>query len=189
MRKISAVWICLLLLGVVAAAQRGEGAADPVGTWQGTWQGEGSSGGFELTLEKGKDGALAGRVVVSGEPAYKATLRTVSIEGSKLTGAYDFPPAPEAEVVLTATIDGNSCKGDWVVREKASGNAAAQGTWTVTRNASNGLDFDIKMAGGSLGPGGQGFLNIVYTDSTPVSYSFDTFALRPASALRSRRRR
>ena len=87
----------------------------------------------ELTLEKPKDGPLAGRVSVTGEPTYNATLRTVSIEGNKLSAVYDFPAAEGAEVVLAATFEGNACKGTWVLREKASGNAAMEGTWSVAK--------------------------------------------------------
>ena len=40
-------------------------AQDYAGVWNGTWDGAGGGGGFELTLEKGKDGALTGKVSVS----------------------------------------------------------------------------------------------------------------------------
>jgi hypothetical protein len=127
----------VLLVGVAGtqAQQRGaEGAAasDLVGTWNGTWEGAGSNGGFELTLEKGKDGAPAGRVAVTGEPAYKATIRTLAFEGKKMTATYDFPPDDTMEVVLTATFDGETAEGLWSARQKAGGELAS-GTWTVSR--------------------------------------------------------
>lgn len=82
--------LCLIvvLVGVVSthAQQLADGAAgDLTGTWNGTWEGAGSSGGFELTLDKGKDGSPTGRVSVTGEPAYKAAIRMLSFEGKKMT--------------------------------------------------------------------------------------------------------
>ena len=134
MRKSLTLWLCVLILGAtVAAVQQAGEAADRTGTWTGTWEGGGGTGGFELTLEKPKDGPLAGRVSVTGEPTYKATLRTVTIEANKLSAVYDFPAADGAEVVLAATFEGNACKGTWVLREKASGNPALDGTWSVAK--------------------------------------------------------
>jgi hypothetical protein len=134
MRKALTFWLCIVILGGAAGASR-QATSDEAraGTWSGTWEGEGATGGFELTLEKGKEGPLTGRVSVTGEPTYKATLKTLTIEGNKLTASYDFTPAPEAEVVLAATFDGNACKGTWVLREKATSTTAAQGTWSVAR--------------------------------------------------------
>jgi hypothetical protein len=131
--------VCLwvFLLGVMGSAAQRTDAPPPgekfVGTWTGTWEGAGSSGGFELTLEKDTSNAIAGRVSVTGEPTYKATLAEVSFDGAKMTARYDFPPDPNGEVRLTATFDGDSAKGTWSAREKASGNEVASGGWNVTR--------------------------------------------------------
>jgi hypothetical protein len=127
--------LILLLVGAVStqAQQRTDGAAsDLTGTWSGTWEGAGSAGGFELTLEKGKDGSPTGRVSVTGEPAYKATIRTLTFEGKKMTATYDFPPDDSMEVVLTVTFDGDNAKGPWSARQKAGGEIA-NGTFTLNR--------------------------------------------------------
>jgi hypothetical protein len=118
------IWLSLTMVGAVQQ--------EFVGTWTGTWDGAGT-GGFELTLEKGKDGGLTGRVSVTGEPTYKATLRTVSFTGSKMSAAYDFPPDDQIEVVLSATFEGDTAKGTWVARGKGGGADLANGTWTVAR--------------------------------------------------------
>ena len=139
MRYPLSMCICLALFGTFAAgaAQRGgEGKAPGeqfLGTWSGTWAGGNGTGGFELTLEKAKDASVAGRVSVTGEPTYKATIKTLSFEGSKLMAKYDFPPDENIEIVLNATFDGDTCKGTWAARGKAGGEALADGTWTVTR--------------------------------------------------------
>jgi hypothetical protein len=138
-RKGICVWLCLLVVGAIGlAAQRGaEGSAGGeslAGTWTGTWDSASSgSGGFELTLEKGKDGAMTGRVSVTGEPTYKATFASLSFDGARMNAKYDFPPSPEIEVLLAATFDGNKAAGTWTAREKANGNEVTSGTWKVTR--------------------------------------------------------
>ena len=117
----------------VSAQQGASTGEEFVGVWSGGWEGSGSSGGFELTLEKEKDGPVAGRVSVTGEPTYKATFKALSFEGKKMTARYDFPPSDQAEVLLTATFDGNNAKGTWSLRTKSDGTEAVAGTWTVTK--------------------------------------------------------
>jgi hypothetical protein len=128
--------LVVLFVAICSAFQPGAGASstgeDFLGVWSGTWEGAGS-GGFELTIEKGKDGSLAGRVSVTGEPTYKATLKTLSFDGPKMTGSYDFPPDTAADVMLAATFESSSAKGTWSVREKANGNEVASGTWAVAK--------------------------------------------------------
>ena len=137
MREVLSLWICLAVFAVTGAAQRGAESTPPgeqfVGTWSGTWEGAGGSGGFELVLEKAKDASVAGRVSVTGEPTYKATIKTLSFEGARMTARYDFPPDENLEVLLTATFEGNTSKGTWAAREKGTGSDLATGTWTVTR--------------------------------------------------------
>ncbi len=131
-------WCCCFLLSLSIghpAAQRGEGpsaAEQFVGVWSGTWDGAGS-GGFELTIEKGADGAVKGRVSVTGEPTYKAAFKTVSFDGKKMSAKYDFPPDEGAEVVLAASFEGNKASGTWSIHAKGNDNEAAAGTWTVTK--------------------------------------------------------
>jgi hypothetical protein len=96
------------------------------GTWDGTWEGAGQSGGFAVTLEAGKDGTPGGHVSVTGEPTYKATLKTLSFDGAKMTATYDFPPDPSVTVTLGATFEGATAKGTWAVGDLS-------GTWTVKK--------------------------------------------------------
>ena len=138
MRNRRCVWLWVVILAAVcSSAQRGgdgAAAAEPfLGTWAGTWDGAGSSGGLELILEKDKDGAVGGKVSVTGEPTYKATLKTISFDGKKMTAKYDFPPDEAAQVLLVASFDGNRATGTWSLREKASDDEIATGGWTVTR--------------------------------------------------------
>jgi hypothetical protein len=130
--------LIIVIVGVTCAfAQRaGEGSTtgeEFVGVWSGTWEGAGGNGGFELTLEKPKEGAVTGKVSVTGEPTYKAAFTTLSFDGKKLNAKYDFPPDPQGQVVLAATFDGNNAKGAWSLRAKATDAEVATGTWSVTR--------------------------------------------------------
>jgi hypothetical protein len=131
------VWLWLFIFGAMcSAAQRDAKEALPgeqfLGIWTGTWDGAGS-GGFELTLEKDKNGAISGKVSVTGEPTYKATFKALSFDGNKMSARYDFPPDERAEVILAAAFDGNTGTGTWSLREKANDNETASGSWTVTR--------------------------------------------------------
>ena len=137
MRQSWAVFILLVMFGVVGSAQRGsEGTSNGeqfVGTWTGSWDSGTSSGGFELTLEKGKDGVVGGRVSVTGEPTYKATFKALSFDGNKMTAKYDFPPDESAEIALAATFEGGKASGTWAAQAKGSDDALLTGTWTVTK--------------------------------------------------------
>jgi hypothetical protein len=141
-------WLCCLLFVAAAVcstaaeyadnkAQRsGETTPKPeafVGVWSGAWDAGGTGGGFELTLEQAKDGQLTGKVSVTGEPTYKATFKSLSFEGKKMSAKYDFPADQPAEVTLAATFEGDKATGTWSLAARGSDAAVASGTWTVTR--------------------------------------------------------
>jgi hypothetical protein len=52
--------------------------------------------------------------------------------------------------------------------------------FSATRTEADELDVAVSMTGGSIG--GDGSLNVAYTDSTPNTFTFDMFAIRPSSA-------
>jgi len=52
-------------------------------------------------------------------------------------------------------------------------------TFSATLNNLGGLDIYSSMAGGALG--GDGLHEVTFTDATPNTLSFDTFAVRPSS--------
>jgi hypothetical protein len=51
---------------------------------------------------------------------------------------------------------------------------------SATRTASGGLELNATMSGGTLG--GDGTLEVSFTDATPNTFTFDTFAIRPSGA-------
>ena len=118
---------------VVVRAEQTSTAAPWAGKWSGTWEGPGT-GSFDLTLEQGKDGAPAGKVDVTSDGGnYSADLKTVAIDGNKMTAKYDFPLDPSAEVFVTGTFDDHEAKGTWAVKAKGQDAEVAAGTWTVTK--------------------------------------------------------
>jgi hypothetical protein len=136
MRTCWSVAAVLLMMAAVSLVgqDKSQGApAELLGLWSGSWEGMGSSGGFELTLEKPKEGAAGGRVSVTGEPTYKAELKTLAFDGKKMTATYDFPPDDQMEIMLSATFDATTAKGTWSARQKAGGSEVASGSWTVSR--------------------------------------------------------
>lgn len=157
MRNRLSIWAWVIVLGAVCSAAQGDRPAGEqyAGTWTGTWDGAGASGGFELTLEK--DG---GRVSVTGEPTYQATLKTIAFDGQKMTARYDFPPEPSVEVRLACTFEGGTAKGTWSAFD-ASGTELLSGTWTVKKRETSGMirhtvAFRLKHPDGS--PAERAFL-------------------------------
>jgi hypothetical protein len=134
-----AVLVIATLFAAIAhvAAQREGGAGAPadrfIGAWSGSWEGAGGSGGIEVTFERDKDKGLTGKLAVTGEPTYNATFASVVFDGAKMTAKYDYPPEPAAEVVLSATFEGNGAIGTWLLREKGSGSEVASGSWKISR--------------------------------------------------------
>src|SRR5580765_5754898 len=107
---------CGMGTAMVDARQRSSGD-QYAGTWAGTYDGAGT-GTLELVLDK-KDGAIAGKVSAATDGGnYSADLKDVKFEGTKMSAKYDFPLDPSAEVVLTATFEGNTAKGTWSLRPK-----------------------------------------------------------------------
>jgi len=137
---VAVLTIGLMSLVAPGAAQSGSGeksggdaaaAKKYYGTWTGTWEGQGQSGGFDVMLEAGKDGKPGGSVSVTGEPTYKATLKTLSFDGAKMTATYDFPPDPSVTVNLAATFESSTAKGTWFLKSPTIGDLA--GTWAVKK--------------------------------------------------------
>ena len=84
-----------------------------------------------------------------------------------------------------------SASGSWTAVANGAGSGKtgyASGTqytfvMTFSRNASSGLDITATMTGGSLNTTGS--ISVAYSDSTPNSFTFDTFGLRPSAAADS----
>ena len=131
--------VALMLAGMWAALQFGVAAAAEgdqyVGTWKGTWEGAGAGGRFDLTFARGGDGKLAASVSVRTDMGdYKAQFSKMTLTGDKLAGAYDYPPDPQGEVIITGSFDPKNATGTWSLGAKGQpGGQAIAGTWKVSR--------------------------------------------------------
>jgi hypothetical protein len=136
-------WIvCALVMALTGIGYaRGDGqakAADRhLGTWVGTWASSGEGGGageLEVTIENGKQGALAGRLkATGGESGHTAVFKTLSFDGNKMSATYDYPLGEGGEIAMEATFEGSTAKGTWTLHPPGQGGQDARGTWTVTK--------------------------------------------------------
>jgi hypothetical protein len=113
--------------------------ADPyLGTWSGTWAGaDGSSGHFQLNLERGSDGNLAGSIAVSqdgGGSDYTSKLKNAAFAGDKFTAAYE-PPDGQSEINMKGTFASKGGEGEWSLgaKDQPSSPAMATGTWKIAK--------------------------------------------------------
>jgi hypothetical protein len=117
---------CFILVAVHASDQF-------LGAWSGSWEGAGSGGRFELTLTKTRD-TLGGKVDVGQDTGdYTSTFTTASFEGGTFKARYEYPPEPQAEIVLEGTFDADSATGTWTMVQKGGSESFAAGSWTVKK--------------------------------------------------------
>ncbi len=86
-------------------------------------------------VRQGSDGKLAASVSVGTDMGdYNAKFSTVTVTGDKLAGAYDYPPDPQGEVIITGSFDAKNAIGTWSLGAKGQpGGQAIAGTWKVTK--------------------------------------------------------
>jgi hypothetical protein len=118
----------------VSAAKAVDGSQF-AGKWTGSWEG-GGTGKFDLTLQTGADGSLAGNVDVGTDGGdYAAKLKNPVFTGNKLVATYDYPLDEQGEIAMTATFDQAKADGSWALGPKGqvASNPMATGTFTVTK--------------------------------------------------------
>jgi hypothetical protein len=129
-------WIVCLLIVVLSAFGYAQGKNRHLGAWAGTWaasEGDGS-GGLEITIETGKDGALGGQVkATGGESGHTAVFKSLSFDGDKMTGKYEYPLGDGGQIVLEGTFDKASAKGTWALTPPGQTSGGPHGTWTLTK--------------------------------------------------------
>ena len=138
MRNGLIVCVLTMVFSSVGFGQGSSKAADAyLGTWAGTWAAsteEGGTGELEITIEKGKDGALAGKMKASGgESGHSAAFKTLTVEGNKMIAKYDYPLGDGGEIVLEGDLDGTKAKGTWRLTPPGQPADVARGTWTTAK--------------------------------------------------------
>src|SRR5271163_5078946 len=90
-----------------------------VGTWKGSWEGGGASGRFDMTFSRGGDGALSATVAVGTDMGdYNARFSKLTFVAEKFTGAYDYPPDVQGEVIIAGAFDPRNAAGTWALGAK-----------------------------------------------------------------------
>ncbi len=134
-------WLLLagICLGLAVAPARAADGDRYLGTWSGTWAGtDGSSGHFQLALERGGDGKLTGSIAVSqdggGGSDYTSKLKNAAFAGDKFSAAYE-PPDGQSEIKMNGTFAARDGDGEWSLgaKDQPSSPAMASGTWKITK--------------------------------------------------------
>jgi len=136
-----AVWLLLasICLGMPAEPAKAADGDQYLGAWSGTWAGaDGSSGRFQLKLERGGDGKLTGSIAVSqdggGGSDYTAKLKNAAFAADKFTAAYE-PPDGQSEIHMKGTFGSKGGDGEWSLgaKDQPSSPAVASGTWKIAK--------------------------------------------------------
>jgi len=123
-------FISCLFIAAGAFAAKEAGIA---GVWNGTWEGGGAGGRFDLTITHAGD-KLGGKVDVGQDTGdYTADFTTAAMEDGKFKARYDYPPEPQAEIVLEGTFNGADATGTWTMVQKGGTDSFAAGSWTVKK--------------------------------------------------------
>jgi hypothetical protein len=127
---LASVWAALHF-NVAAAADEDQ----YVGTWKGSWEGGGGSGRFDMTFARGSDGQLTASVAVGTDMGdYNAKFSKAAFAKEKFTGAYDYPPDVQGEVIIAGSFDPKNATGTWSLGAKGQpGQSMAAGTWKVSK--------------------------------------------------------
>jgi hypothetical protein len=127
--------LATVVIGLQIHAAAGLDGQQYIGSWSGTWEG-GGTGRFDLTLQIGTDGKLAGGVSVGTDQGdYTAKFTKISFAGNKLTGSYDYPLDAQGEVSIAGTFGATSATGTWGLGAKGQSDtqAVATGTWKIEK--------------------------------------------------------
>jgi hypothetical protein len=134
-------WLLLagIFLGLAVAPARGADGDQYLGTWPGTWTGaDGSSGHFQLKLERSGEGKLTGSIAVTqdggGGSDYTSKLKNAAFAGDKFTAAYE-PPDGQSEINMKGTFGSKGADGEWSLgaKDQPSSPAFASGTWKIAK--------------------------------------------------------
>jgi hypothetical protein len=107
--------VAIALSSVIAlpSAQGTTASTDPiVGNWAGTYDGD-DTGKFTMSISRDAAKTLGGTLQATSDDGgnFTATFKSIVVDGSKVTMAYDSPG--DGGVTLDATLDGATLKGTW----------------------------------------------------------------------------
>jgi hypothetical protein len=88
-----------------------------------------------MTFARGSNGELTAAVAVGTDMGdYNAKFSKLAFVSDKFTGAYDYPPDVQGEVIIAGSFDPKNATGTWSLGAKGQpGGAMAAGTWKVSK--------------------------------------------------------
>jgi hypothetical protein len=60
-------------------------------------------------------------------------FKSLSFEGDKMTGKYEYPLGDGGQIVLEGTFDKTAAKGTWTLTPPGQTSVGPHGTWTLTK--------------------------------------------------------
>jgi hypothetical protein len=145
-----------------------------------------TSQNFRLAVVDTPSSARLSTDVQPGSAAYAGYGMFMNMSDSALANANPFRLMERTAPATASALLSASASWTGLANGATAGNTgyAAGVTYTykmeLTRNASSGLDIVSSMTGGSFN--NTGVASISYTDTTPNSFVFDTFSIRPSGA-------
>jgi hypothetical protein len=113
-------------------------SAEPItaGTYKGKWEGASASGAISVTLTS-SDGKWTGAASFGmGGEDVKCTVKSVKVDGSKMTMVYTFDLQGNAlQSAIEGEMSGNKLSGKYKTTA-ADGSTIDEGTWTATQSGS-----------------------------------------------------
>ncbi len=127
----------VLLMG----GARGTEADYHLGEWIGTWNNGGTSGHFNLALERAPDGTVTGNVdiVADGgktESEFAVDLRQITFDGDQMTAVFVTPEKDQKYIKMTGLLQQNVGHGEWVAHtaiDSGKEMLSGTGTWAVQK--------------------------------------------------------
>jgi hypothetical protein len=128
MQRASIIALAVLLLSFTlepAFAQN-----DFEGVWTGGWE----SGKIKLTVSKDASGKPVAKLWVAPDNGeeYTTGFSEFVLEGKTMRAKYTTPDSDPGEVVLRASLEGDTLQGTWQFKQKNSGETHG-GNWKATR--------------------------------------------------------
>ncbi len=111
--------------------------ADPLagGKYTGKWEGaSGGSGDFRMTLTPAEEGKWTANISFSlGGQEVKCTVKSLSVDGSKLRAVYSFDlQGNQLESTIEGEMTGAKLGGKYTTKTAGDGSAVDEGTWATT---------------------------------------------------------
>ncbi len=128
MQRASIIALTVLLLSF--AVQPTFAQSDFEGVWMGGWE----SGKIKLTISKDTSGKLVAKLWVASDNGeeYTTGLSEFVLEGKTMRAKYTTPDSDPGEVVLHASLAGETLQGTWQFKQKNSDETHG-GNWKATR--------------------------------------------------------